>query len=308
MVLAGLVSFIGLFGKYHWLADLINHFRWYYLAVAISGIIVFSLVRKWHCFGLAIMTVGLNYEVIYLYKSQPNSDNNIVKESSAALSVAQINANFNNTNTTLLLQWLQQRQPDIVAVEEYTPVWAQAFKQLEKLYPYKLEQPRNGGFGIALFSRYPVENLQIQYFGPDQLPSITGVLIWQQHKIQLLVTHPVPPMSQSMAISRDLQLEEISLWLKNQSDPVVLLGDLNTTPWGHSFKKLIDAAELKSTRTGVGLLPSWPSKIPLIPIDHILLSKTIRVISIKVGPDIGSDHLPVIAEIGLKNNLIDSNR
>nr|WP_255490857.1 endonuclease/exonuclease/phosphatase family protein [Spartinivicinus marinus] len=264
---------------------------------------VSSLVRKWHWFVFAIIVAGLNYEIIYLYKSQLDGDHgNITEENFAVISAAQVNVNLNNTNTELLLQWLQQRQPDIVAVEEYTPTWSQALNQLGNLYPYKIERPRNDGFGIVLFSRYPIDNLQIQHFGPDRLPSITGVVLWNQFKIQLLITHPVPPMSQSMAISRDLQLEDIAWWLKYQSNPVVLLGDLNTTPWGYSFKKLINTANLKSTRTGAGLLPTWPGKLPLIPIDHILLSKSLEVISVEVGPDIGSDHLPMIAEIGLKNN------
>ncbi|WP_163831411.1 endonuclease/exonuclease/phosphatase family protein [Spartinivicinus ruber] len=297
ILLAGFASGIGWFGEHHWLADLANHFRWYYLIAALLGIVLFSFARKWIWVSIALLVVMLNYPVVSLY-GLPKSVATLAF-SQKAITVVQVNVNLNNDDTLTLLQWLQQEQPDVVAVEEFTPAWAEAFKQLHSLYPYHLEEPRNGGFGIALFSRYPIENFQTLYFGPDKLPSISGMLNWNQKKVQLVATHPLPPISRTKAISRDLQLAELASWLKHQQKPAILLGDLNTTPWGHSFYKLINTADLFSAREGFGMLPTWPGVIPLIPIDHILLSKDLKTISVKQGPDIGSDHLPVIAEVVL---------
>lgn len=295
IVLAGIASLIGWFGEFHWLADLANHFRWYYLLIALVGAVLFCFARKWMWVGVSLVVVGLNYPVLLLYTLSKT----LITDRSEVVTFVQVNVNFNNSNTAPLVQWLQQRQPDIVAVEEFSPVWSKAFEKLHTIYPYRIELPRADGFGIALFSRHSINDLQLRSFGPDQAPSITGVLPWKQQKIQLLVTHPFPPVSQAKAISRDLQLADIASWLKVQQKPTVLLGDLNTTLWGHSFKKLIDEASLYSTRDGVGMLASWPSKIPLIPIDHILLSKSLKSVGIQIGPDIGSDHLPVILEVGL---------
>ena len=58
---------------------------------------------------------------------------------------------------------------------------------------------------------------------------------------------------------------------------------------------------LLPSRLGFGVQATWPSvyRIPpmMIPIDHCLVSPDVRVVGRRVGPHIGSDHLPVIVEL-----------
>ena len=46
---------------------------------------------------------------------------------------------------------------------------------------------------------------------------------------------------------------------------------------------------------------TWPAFLPMparIPIDHVMTGSGLRVVERTVGPDLGSDHRPVIATIG----------
>ena len=54
---------------------------------------------------------------------------------------------------------------------------------------------------------------------------------------------------------------------------------------------------------GFGVQPSWPTKplILRIPIDHILVSKNIVTARRWIGPETGSDHLPVFADLVLQH-------
>lgn len=67
-------------------------------------------------------------------------------------------------------------------------------------------------------------------------------------------------------------------------------------------------AALTGTRIAPGLRPSWlflkaPDALrPAVglPIDHVLVSEGIRIRTIRTGPSSGSDHLPVIADLALR--------
>ena len=67
--------------------------------------------------------------------------------------------------------------------------------------------------------------------------------------------------------------------------------------WSIDYEKFINITKLKNSRMGVGILPTWPAPVPLIPIDHVLVSSDIKVRNISVGRDIGSDHLPLIVDL-----------
>jgi endonuclease/exonuclease/phosphatase (EEP) superfamily protein YafD len=97
---------------------------------------------------------------------------------------------------------------------------------------------------------------------------------------------------------RNRQLVEIARFLAAQTGPLVLLGDLNTTPWNFYFQRLLADSGLRSSAEGRGYQASWPGAPFLlrIPLDHVLLSPELRVVRREIGPDVGSDHLPVIVE------------
>ena len=97
-------------------------------------------------------------------------------------------------------------------------------------------------------------------------------------------------------------------WLGNPAcrEPAVLLGDLNATPWSRSYRRLAgrlaDARRLSQTgRTRSGA--TFPTRLPLLRIDHAFVSSGIRVG--RMGPvggglaRVASDHRPLLVEIAL---------
>jgi endonuclease/exonuclease/phosphatase (EEP) superfamily protein YafD len=80
---------------------------------------------------------------------------------------------------------------------------------------------------------------------------------------------------------------------------VILFGDLNVTPWSPYFADLLKHGGLKDTSQGRGLFGSWPSWLPglRIPLDHCLTSPAILVADKRLGPKVGSDHLPMMIDL-----------
>ncbi len=105
----------------------------------------------------------------------------------------------------------------------------------------------------------------------------------------------------------DKQFAAIGEYAAQVKNPVVVVGDLNTTMWSPFYKSMVKTARLRNARSGFGILPTWPTFMPLlsIPIDHLLVSKEIGVLKVHTGRYVGSDHLPLITDLiiaGSNNN------
>lgn len=118
--------------------------------------------------------------------------------------------------------------------------------------------------------------------------------------IGIIGTHPEPPFNKKSAKIRNTHLSQMVKEFSAYTKPLVILGDLNCTPYSHHFKEVLKGLRLKDSRCNFGLMSSWPTGFfpMLIPIDHCLYNDKCSLIERRVGPDIGSDHFPIYATIG----------
>ena len=86
--------------------------------------------------------------------------------------------------------------------------------------------------------------------------------------------------------------------------------------WSPFYHRFVEKSRLDDARRGFGVVPTWaPMKIRAlpgflqmwlsVPIDYIFTRSgkfQLHTISMKAGSFVGSDHLPVIAEIGVSDN------
>ncbi len=78
--------------------------------------------------------------------------------------------------------------------------------------------------------------------------------------------------------------------------PAAVAGDLNTTPWSREFRRLLAQSGLDGPLLRPRTLPArlgWAG----LPIDHVLAGGGLRVAAVEPGPDLGSDHRPVVARL-----------
>jgi endonuclease/exonuclease/phosphatase (EEP) superfamily protein YafD len=85
---------------------------------------------------------------------------------------------------------------------------------------------------------------------------------------------------------------------------VIVIGDLNATPWSYAFSRLLRDADLIDSTRGFGVQPTWRTRYgpvggmpawPLqIPIDHCLHSAGLATIAREIGPACGSNHFPLL--------------
>lgn len=116
-----------------------------------------------------------------------------------------------------------------------------------------------------------------------------------------MAAHPHVPIRKTVFKLRNQQLAELGDYVAQIKTPVVVVGDLNITMWSPYYQRFVRQTGLRNARYGFGILPTWPTIIPLlyIPIDHFMVSPEIQVVNLRTGDRVGSDHLPLITDLAI---------
>jgi endonuclease/exonuclease/phosphatase family metal-dependent hydrolase len=146
--------------------------------------------------------------------------------------------------------------------------------------------------GLGLLSRFPCTHVEqhrlpASRHGRGMLKSVIHVA---GKDVAVFVTHLSLKKS-----SRIRQLRYIAQHM-NKHEHAILMGDLNCEPDSSEFRMLLDEAALHPHGDPPPSFPSWQ---PQRRIDHILTRGVPRILSVEAIPFVGSDHLPVIAEVAI---------
>lgn len=290
----GAATLAGFAGRWHWLLDLMSHFRWYYLLAALVWYAVTSRRRSRIATVFLVVAMGANAWAILPYWWPAAASSGVGEP----LEIVSLNLHVDNAGKEEVLAYLRLRHPDVVVLVEVDNAWAEAIRELEPLYPYRVVEPRQGHFGIAVLSRLPLENPRVDAMAGGS-PMVIAGLPRGKNGCVLIAAHPLAPVSADWSARRDAQLAAIGALAAAEPRPFIVAGDLNATPWSHGFRALVAARGLRDSAVGRGVQSSWNARLwaPRIPIDHVLVSDEIGVKSRTVGPDVGSDHLPVEASL-----------
>ncbi len=187
---------------------------------------------------------------------------------------------------------------DVISVQEVGPEWGEALRSgLSTMYPYAHVEPRTNCYGIALFSKRPFTSVgTVVVHGA---PFIDAVIDVDGEPLRVLAVHATSPISYAHFQRRNGQLEHLARYVAESDTATLLIGDLNTVPWDSAFERFCNKAGLAPT-AGTEQR-TWPSIGPLalIPLDHLLISRTIAATSIVTFHITGSDHRGLLAEVSV---------
>ena len=196
---------------------------------------------------------------------------------------------------------VNQEQPDLAIFQEAVPHWHSRLKPLQSNYPYHIRADK---LEIEIYSKLPLPQPKIKLYGTYRGIVITDLQIGDR-PIKFIATHAYPQLyfgDQGWQI-RNQHLEVgIGEYVANLNQPVIVLGDLNVSMWSPFYHSMIQPSGLRNARQGLGILPTQSTVAPQFaalaaPRDHCLVSSDIQVKNFKLGRAIGSDHLPIVAEL-----------
>ena len=293
--IAAVTTLLGYLGEFWWAFDLFSHFRVQYVVAAAIAFLIALTSKAWSVACIAALTVMLNIATIVPFYTAPATS----PAATERLRVLMLNTHISGGKPALVGAMIEETLPDVIVLAEVDSFWLTALQKSLARYPYRLTAPRQDTFGMALFSRKPLLQTDVLRVGPAGFPTLVARIEWSAQQLTIAGTHPPPPFNRKMSAQRNAQLTELGRMLK-PVNKVLIVGDLNATPWSNAYRSLISSTGLQNCAQGTGVHPTWPTHFwPLgIPIDHCLVSPGIPVSRFWVGPNVGSDHFPIFVELG----------
>ncbi|MGB5065726.1 MAG: endonuclease/exonuclease/phosphatase family protein [Candidatus Competibacter sp.] len=294
-------SLIGFGGQLWWVFELASHFRLQY-ALALSLCLPPLLYGRRYRWAAVFSAFALLNTMLLAPRLLPLAEAAVQPGASQpTFRVLLANVNSANRDYPKIRRSILEHDPDFIVLLEATPWLLERLREFDDRYPHRIAAPREDNFGIALLSRQSLLRAEVVQFGAAGLPSITAEVAVGERRFILVGTHPLPPISAGSARDRNEQLAALALFARQTRQPLLLLGDLNVSPWSPYFARLLAASGLRDSADGRGILPSWPVNLaPLwIPIDHALYSDGIEILHRETGLTLGSDHYPVVVDFHL---------
>ncbi|MBD2034347.1 endonuclease/exonuclease/phosphatase family protein [Leptolyngbya sp. FACHB-321] len=302
--LIALLSLAGNGGSHHWRLDLTAHFKLQYLVVSLGAFVCFWLWRscRWQrwLIGLSVFCIVLNGVEVVPWYVPPSI---IAPSSAITLRVLHSNVLVRNRDYDSVTALVREVKPDLAVFQEVNARWLEALEAIRDVLPYTYAEPRSAGFGNVIYSALPLQQPSVQFLGQLKYASLATQVSKGGQTLSLLTAHPPPPIRQELFRWRNQLLAAIVPYVRSQTAPVMVIGDLNITMWSPYYKRLEAASGLQNSRVGFGILPSWSPRSWLpwlaIPIDHCLVSPELVVLKTQLGRKVGSDHLPLIVDIAM---------
>ncbi len=305
MAIAGvLATGIAFLSDWHWYADLFAHLRPQYcvwLALAALG----SIALK-HRPALMIAIIGLLANALALAPyALPWREKEPSADAGRTWAFASINLLFGNREASSVTDYLRRSRPDIVVFQEVSSQWAADLEELRDLYPYRFTQPTGDSFGVAVFSQKMPVDMEIRTVGNRKVDlAVFGIWESDGRRFGVVGVHPDKPDQEWKTINRRIYLKQVAEWCGARAradEPVVAIGDFNATPWSASMKAFTQDTGLRNTSQGTIFGATWNVWEPhRLLIDHAFVSQHWILLSREVGPDIGSDHRPLLIRSAMK--------
>lgn len=283
--------------------ELAGDFRPYYLA---SGCLLALLAvvvprRRWRrpasvLLGIAILVNA--WEVVpWLWPSSAPT------AAGASLKLAAFNVEASNRRFGDVRDWVLAEQPEVVMFCESNDAWARELEPLRREFPHHVRLPE---LTMDIFSRHPVIRTQVFQFGRQRGFCVVELRLGDQ-RLTFIGSHACPriPWGEDGFNWRTRMLTEgIGRELSKLPEPLVLMGDLNASPWSPPLRRALGESGLKSAQRGQGPLFTrrshlFPARLLWNTLDHCLVSDDVTVRRMWTGPFLGSDHRPILVEVNL---------
>ncbi|MCB0046077.1 MAG: endonuclease/exonuclease/phosphatase family protein [Caldilineaceae bacterium] len=304
-LLASILTLGSLLGRFNWTLDALAQFHLQYtflLAVVIGGLIWLGAPRRVLLLLPALLVNLVLFMPFLLAPSPPRPS-----AAGPSLRVMSINISLSDAAHPHIIDLIRREEPDIVYLSEVREDMVTRLRsELGESYPVQLAQPSRFTQGVAILARDPNAAVEIGQFSDDVRKYARADFTWQGRPVTLLGIHPLPPTRRRWSASRDKELEMMAQLAREIDRPFILMGDLNASPWSSAMQTMTRQGDLRYADPRRAILPTFftggraVGLFTGVPLDHILVTPEWSVSTYRRLSDVGSDHIPVRADLVLQ--------
>jgi endonuclease/exonuclease/phosphatase (EEP) superfamily protein YafD len=322
--LVAIATFLGFFSHVWWGFSYFDYPRPQYCLVLVLAIVVGLLSRlPWHekhwmllwCIPLFINFYLVEPAMYSWSDRRPKQDVDRISalaQRPNQLSVLHVTLDAKNPDIRPAIAYINREKAQLVSILEVT---GDSLPQLKReLADYQLigAEPRSNSHGSAWFLLKSASE-SIQSLGTEVIhlpstsdrPLLKATITHNQQTIHLLCFHSIRPQNAGSVAFQTVEFAALAQWsqtLVADRQPVIVIGDFNTPHWSTAFRGTLlpHRSSLYNSINQFGWQPTWHSALPKflqIPIDHCLHSNAFFTRDRHIGPNIGSDHLPLFVDL-----------
>jgi len=209
---------------------------------------------------------------------------------------------------------INKEQPDLVGLQEVDrgvkrTEGKDEIAELAKLtrmdYAFAHNLDYQGGqYGVAILSRFLIKNIDHRMFENKREAERRGMLRIEVELDGKIVNFVTTHLDYQYEDGRVFETEQVLKFLEGVSGPIIFVADMNDEPTGEAYKLILskfDDAWIQSKAKGDGF--SYPADEPKKRIDYVFYGKDeFKSKRAKVVETLASDHVPVVAELELKDS------
>lgn len=209
-----------------------------------------------------------------------------------------LNLTNSNQEVQAVAKEIASLQPDILFFQEYTPQWQVAMQKegVFDSYPFGLADEKSQPYGVAIWSKHPVDT---DLWQMDDTTVIHAIMKVDGETLELFNLY-LPPLIDDFS-TWDERMATVAETLLQVEGPVIAIGDYNQTRYNRWYQTLTDGRLRDAHQTcGNPWATTWPNHslyVPGILLDHALLSPEITCTQVWEGQGKGSEHKPIILDV-----------
>lgn len=275
------------------------------LLIVISSL-VYSYMYAWQYYLTALLVLSLGYQSYrifpYTFLSKKQVHRSKGGNSEDELSVLVSNVKQANRQSEKLIERVKEVTPDLLLTLETNKWWEDQLNFIEEDYPYTVKVPLENRYGMHLFSKLKLKNVEVKYLIAPNIPSIEGHVELKNGKtVRIFCLHPKPPSPTEAKTStnRDAELLLVAEKVDVHKEALLVFGDLNDVAWSKTTTLFLKTSRLLDPRRGRGFFNTFHAGNVFLrwPLDHVFHSDDFKLVTMKRLKSIGSDHFPIFTTL-----------